>query len=60
MQLVDRARHSIGQSQEDMYMIRSDRISEIHFPDVAVFPKIESKVGKVVVLAHKVSLSALT
>ena len=50
---IDRARHGTGHSQEDMYMIRSDSLSQMRLPDAVVYPDEESEVENLVSLAAK-------
>jgi hypothetical protein len=48
---LDRARHGTGHSQEDMYIIRSNSLSNMRLPDVVVFPDKESEVAGLISLA---------
>jgi len=52
MQSTDRVRHGTGHSQEDMFMIRSGRMS-VRVPDGIAFPKDEAEVEKLIRLATK-------
>lgn len=48
---IDRARHGTGHSQEDMFMIRSDSLSQIRLPDAVICPQEESEVERLVTTA---------
>jgi len=49
--LTDRLRHGTGQTQEDMYMLRSKSVEKIRFPDCVVWPVSEKEVISLVKLA---------
>ena len=48
---IDRARHGTGHSQEDMYMIRNDNLSQMRLPDAVIYPAKESEVESLVAAA---------
>ena len=50
---LDRARHGTGHSQEDMYLIRSESLSQMRLPDAVVFPKSENEVKGLINLSVK-------
>jgi len=52
---IERTRHGTGHSQDDMYMIRNDSLSQLRLPDVVVYPQQESEVEELVSLAAKES-----
>jgi alkyldihydroxyacetonephosphate synthase len=51
-----RARHGTGHSQEDMYMIRNDTLSQIRLPDGVIYPENEDEVKSLVSLAAEKDL----
>lgn len=48
---IDRLRHGTGQTQEDMYILRSKLVEKIRFPDCVVWPVSEKEVVSLVKLA---------
>jgi len=49
----DRARHGTGQSQEDMYLIRTERLRHLRMPDAVIWPKEDKEIEALMTLASK-------
>ena len=45
----DRARHGTGQSQEDMYLIRTERLRNVRMPDAVIWPKEDKEIEALMV-----------
>lgn len=50
---IERVRHGTGHSQEDMYMIRCDKLKDTRFPDAVIYPSDEKEVERLVNLASE-------
>ena len=48
---IDRLRHGTGQTQADMYILRSKKVRKMRFPDCVVWPVSEEEVKSLVQLA---------